>query len=125
MRNLEQIRAANALKAGEKKDDYRGVKDGQVVKKVPAMIRENGLLGAIAFATEKNERGIIKNEGHYNIWRAIIDHLAKDGIKRLDNVITPEQFIQKLSGEQTSSAVLRDVTDEALAYLNYLRRFAQ
>ncbi len=124
MRNLEQIRAANSLAAGSRQD-YRGVNDGQVVKKVPAMIRENGILGALAFAVEKNDRGQVKNEGHYNVWRAIIDHLATRGIDRLTAVVTPEGFIEQLSGPQAPSVMLRDATDEALAYLNYLRRFAQ
>lgn len=120
MRNLEQIRAANALNAG--KQNFRGVNDGQVVKKVPAMIRENGLLAALAFAVEKNDKGKLKHDGHYGIWQAIIAHLASDGINRKQNS-TPEALIADLS--VATAACLRDITEEALAYLNYLRRFAQ
>ena len=53
MKNLDQIRAANAMEAAKKK---MGAKEkGEVVKKVPTMIRDNGILGALAFAREAGE----------------------------------------------------------------------
>ncbi len=124
MRNLEQIRAANALTAS-RNNTYKGVNDGQIVKKIPAMIRENGILGALAFALEKNDKGKVKNDGHYGVWQSIIAHLGCDGINRLRKACDPENLIEFLtSSENATAECLRDITDEALAFLNYLRRFA-
>ena len=53
MQNYEQIRARNALAVATDKKNYvfTGGGDGlSVAKEVPAQIRENGLLGALAFA---------------------------------------------------------------------------
>ena len=124
MKNLEQVRAANALDAGKK--NYRGVKDGEVVKKIPAMIRENGLLTALAFAVERKDGDALKHEGHHGVWKAIIEHLAHKDIKRLARSCSPDDLVVFLAQDANATAAcLRDITEETLAYLNYLRRFAQ
>lgn len=121
MKNLEQIRAANALEAATG-TTFKGVNDGQVVKKVPTMIRENGILGAAAFALETGQ-------GYEGVFNAIIRHL--EGMPRLmphessrhASSLSLKAFIEDLSS--ADSARLRAITAEALAYLNYLRRFAR
>ena len=113
MRNLDQIRAANALAA--KNSIKGGVNDGEVVKKVPSMIMNNGLLAAAAFAVETRK-------GYEDVFKAIIDHLKY--LKRLPGTHTDlEEFISDLS--VSDSVILRDITAEAMAYLNYLRSFAR
>ena len=111
MQNLEQIRALNAIKASEKYDP-KGENGGDVVKKVPAMIQQNGLLGAIAFAMDGNN-------GHKDILKGAIEHYA-----RLDNDVPSvfEDFVDWIIKQD--SCTLRTVTSEILAYLNYYRRFA-
>ena len=117
MKNLDQIRAANALDAATS-NTFEGVNQGDVVKKIPAMIRENGFMGALAFAVEKQG-------GHHGVFSAIIRHLADERVARIAELCTPEQLVQWLSdSEDATSARLRDITAEALAYLNFLRRFA-
>jgi len=112
MKNLDQIRAKNALAAvahiGE------GAEGGEAVaKKVPVMIRENGFIAAMAFAKEKGK-------GYADVFKAIIVHL-KD-IDQLHGI--SDDFDGFLAGLcQKDSVVLRAVTSEAMAYLNYLRRF--
>jgi len=124
MKNLDQIRAKNALAAADG-GRFRGVNDGQVVKKVPTMIRENGILGALAFATERKDSGALKNEGHHDVWQAITTHLADPGIVKIKSACTPEQFIAWLAGhDEVTAARLRAITAETMAYLSYLRRFA-
>ncbi|NOY80078.1 MAG: type III-B CRISPR module-associated protein Cmr5 [Kiritimatiellaeota bacterium] len=119
MKNLDQIRAKNALAAAD--TGYKGVNEGEVVKKVPTMIRENGILGALAFAAERNDKGKLKNEGHYSVFGAIITHLRS--VKRIpDASMTVEQFIEHLA--EVDATQLREITAETMAYLNYLRRFA-
>ncbi len=121
MKNLDQIRAKNALEAAA--TGYKGANDGEVVKKVPTMIRENGILGAAAFALETGK-------GYATVFEAIITHL-----ETIDRLPSPPQSRESLRHESrleafitgltaTDAAQLRAVTAETMAYLNYLRRFA-
>jgi len=119
MKNLEQIRARNALawreKIGTGKNDGRAI-----AKKVPTMIRENGLLAALAFACEQGD-----GSGHYNVFEAIIAHLSCQEVAKLKQGCTPDQLAEFLAASETVSATrLRDITSETMAFLNYLRRFA-
>jgi len=126
MKNLDQIRAKNALSAriGE------GAEGGEsVAQKIPVMIRENGFIAAMAFAKEylddaKKSRAFdpnkYKGKGYVDVFNAIIVHL-KD-IDKLHGI--PADFDDFLTGLcEKDSVVLRAVTAEAMAYLNYLRRF--
>lgn len=108
MKNLEQTRARNALaKASE------SIRD--TAKKVAPMIMNNGLLAAAAFANDDRKE-------FKAVFDAIIAHLADSEIGRLDKAsYSLPDFIRKVS--DADSAMLRDSTAEALAYLNYLRRF--
>lgn len=115
MKNLEQIRAKNALDATTGKT-FKGANDGEVVKKIPTMIRENGLLGALAFAVENESK-----KGHADVFRAIIRHLAD--IRVIKKEIDLTAFVQELCA--ADAVYLRVVTAESMAYLNYLRRFAR
>lgn len=115
MQNLDQIRAKNALEAAQNKK-FKGMNDGEIVKKVPAMIQQNGLLGALAFAIDKEK-------GYAAVLEACIEHYVS-----LPNVVKPnftdlEGFSKWLCGQE--SAQLRAVTTEFLAYLNYLRRYVK
>ncbi len=116
MRNLEQVRAKNAYawrdKIGTGKEGGRAV-----AKKVPAQIIQNGFLGALAFAIENEE------VGHGNVFKAILDHLKKSGLDHGLPCDSLQGFMDALCGKE--AGVLRAVTAEALAYLNYLRRFAK
>lgn len=118
-KNLDQIRAANALAAATG-TTFRGANDGEVVKKIPAMIRQNGILGALAFAQENDTK-----TGHADVFRAIVAHLRV--LRRLPDTVAAQGpldgFMKHLCA--ADSAMLRAVTDEAMAYLNYLRRFAK
>ena len=115
MRNLEQIRAQNAFASRD--TIGKGAGGGRAVaKKVPAQIITNGFLGALAFAIEDNG-------GYLTVFNAIIKHLHD---AKLDCGITatdPSAFLDALS--QKDAATLRAITAEAMAYLNYLRRFAK
>ncbi len=121
MKNLDQIRAANAIRF--QNTVFPGAEGGEVVKKVPTMIRDNGMLAAAAFAAEPKGTGNYKNPGHKKVFDCIIEHLASNGVKLLSKTMSLEEFIQYLAGGD--SAILRHVTAESMEYLNYLRRFAR
>ena len=115
LRNLEQIRAKNAYAA---RDSIGKGKEGgrAVAKKVPAMIVSNGFIGALAFAVEDNG-------GYLTVFQAVIKHLHDAKLDCGINANEPQAFLDELCGK--SADTLRAITDEAMAYLNYLRRFAK
>lgn len=111
MKNFEQIRAKNALNVPIGK----GAGDGDsVAKKVPTMIRENGFLGAMAFAKEKGA-------GYADVFNAIFRHLKSVALLPDTTADIDAVFAYLCSND---AQTLRAVTAEAMAYLNYLRRFA-
>ncbi len=116
MKNLDQIRARNAIEASVK--GFRGKDSGEVVKKVPPLIITDGLLGALAFACQQEDN----DNGYRLLFQAVITHLQS-------LQLYPSQYtsdIKELAGWLTDqdSAQLRTLTAETLAYLSYLRRFA-
>jgi len=110
MDNLDQIRAQNALKA---KSDVQK----KHVTKLPALIVNNGLLAAAAFCDNKSDE-----------LRTAMDkvalHLADPRIGRLQSGKSAAALIQELTAQGVASERLRLATAEALAYLSYLKRFA-
>jgi CRISPR/Cas system CMR-associated protein Cmr5 small subunit len=117
MKNLEQIRAANALSYANAGHNMRGQEGGNVLKKLPALVMGNGLLAAGAFAyQQKPDSG----------WRTCFDHIAKH-LAHQDIGIVPQdkndtdKLMHFLSA--SDSQTLKLATEEALAWLSYARRF--
>ena len=121
MKNLEQIRAARALKFFREtaSKGVWGDDKGQVISKIPALIIRDGLLASLAFCKSKGG-------GHQDLAKELCEHLFSADLKILrspgfrqgDAPLDP--YIQGLSED---SAHLRIATAEALAYLAYLKRF--
>lgn len=124
MWNLEQIRAKNALKRAS--EIKLGSGDSKTVaKEVPAMIVTDGFLGALAFAVEKKpNKEERKNLGHYSVFEAILEHL-KDPQLNLNVTSKTVDDLLRDACEKWDADMLRAVTSESMAYLNYLRRFAK
>ncbi|MGN0879879.1 MAG: type III-B CRISPR module-associated protein Cmr5 [Oligosphaeraceae bacterium] len=113
MQNLDQKRALNAM-AAVRKYDPQGKNDGNVIKKVPTMIQQNGLLGAIAFALDDKS-------GHAAVLKGAMEHYQTyDPTSPAGNDLNV--FAEWLCKQD--SARLRAATAEILAYLNFYRRFA-
>lgn len=116
-RSYDQIRALHALEAA-RAETIRGRDDGKgVAKKVPALIIECGLLGALAFALEK---GV----GYKAVFEAVRTHLASADIADPTAMGTKDadEWFEKLA--KAPASALRLATGETMAYLTYLRRFA-
>ena len=111
--NLEQIRAKNACTACEN-NSFGGKNKGEIAKKLPRMIRENGMLGTLAFALDKDEADYEKS------FDAIAFHLNHIGKV---NSTTAKDLLEELL--YCKSLQLRDVTVETMLYLDYFRRFAE
>ncbi|PSJ75855.1 type III-B CRISPR module-associated protein Cmr5 [Sphingobacteriales bacterium UPWRP_1] len=116
---LEQGRAAFAFKqaaAGytEYKKEY-----AQAAKKLPMMIKTNGLGAALAFLFSKQK-----------VWGTVLNHIEA-WVNSTDNLKTHliyketegSNLVQKILHLDSNS--YRIVTIEILAYLNWLRRFAE
>lgn len=115
MKNLEQIRAAHALK------NLDGL-NRNGVSKLPSLILGNGLLATAAFceaAGESDNRGVMKRA-----LMATADHLAQQ--KHLAPSRNRDEAIQNLVASLSAgdSHKLQRATAEALAYIGYLKRFA-
>ncbi len=119
--NLDQLRGLNAFAMAE--DVKRSTGGGQMTaKKVATQIRENGFLGALAFALERKKDGGFKNAGHESVFETVRRHLQS--AKRLSSECdSTDAMFKKVS--EGSADELRAVTDETMAYMNYLRRFAK
>lgn len=134
MKNLEQIRAAAAL-AFWQGGNARGVAGGNVVSKLGSLIIRDGLLSTLAFC-------VAKGAGHESLGTEICRYAferinlmpahaqrptSNQLQQRRDNQDRPrqqtllERYIDTLAGED--SAKLRLATQEALRYLDYLKRF--
>lgn len=121
MRNLEQIRAANALAYAQAGVKTRGAQGGEVVKKLPALIMCNGLLAAAAFAYAKGP-----DEG----WYVCFDYLAKHLGDELVGVAPRQsdglkELLTFLTSKDATSETLKIATEESLAWLAYARRFVR
>jgi CRISPR type III-B/RAMP module-associated protein Cmr5 len=123
MKTLAQRRAAIALKWKDK--NFGGKKEGNVVSGFPTLIRMDGLLPALAYAVERKEdkqtkQLVPKNPGEFQISSAIVEHLSNEGILKQSK--SPDDMVKELSTAADASQ-LRRATAEALAFLNYLKRF--
>lgn len=112
MKNLEQIRAANALNPAKELSR-------SAVNKLPALILSNGLLATAAFC---NAEGGGENRGDMKkALAATAKHLADRG-HLATGTSTVEHMIADLS--KRDSHQLQRATAEALAFIAYLKRFA-
>jgi CRISPR type III-B/RAMP module-associated protein Cmr5 len=116
-RNLEQLRAAAALKTAPNTSKA-------AVSKLPAMILANGLLATAAFAGEKKKDGKTPKRPEM---KAALDgateHLANSDLNFtvLLGAKASEDLIAKLSA--ADSHHLQRASAEALAFLGYVKRF--
>lgn len=115
MKNLEQIRAYNALQASHQA--IKGKDSGEVVKKVPPMIINDGLLAAVAFACQQKD-----GSGYKLVFQAVMTHLQSLELYEPQGKNSECDFARWLA--ECESAQLRALTAETLSYLSYLRRFA-
>ncbi|MBE2205578.1 MAG: hypothetical protein IAE94_14695 [Chthoniobacterales bacterium] len=118
MQNLEQIRARNVLTFA-KSGAVSGDKGGEVIKKIPPLILNHGLLATAAYSfTEK--------EGWQKVFDAIARHLADVDIAIAPRDVTNRQTLMNfLTHESTTSETLKLATAETMAWLQYARRFVK
>lgn len=118
MQNLEQIRARNVLVFANS-GRISGKEGGEVIKKIPPLILNHGLLATAAYSfTEK--------EGWQKVFDAIAQHLADQDIAIAPKSVTNRQTLMDfLTNKETTSATLKLATAESMAWLQYARRFVK
>jgi len=116
--NLEQIRARNALQFASS-TTVSGKEGGEVIKKIPALITNHGLLATAAYSfTEK--------EGWQKVFDAIAAHLSDKDIGIFPpSVKNREEMMKFLTDPGCTSDILKRATAEAMAWLCYARRFVK
>jgi CRISPR-associated protein Cmr5 len=115
---LAQRRAANALSAARIPGMGHGQDGGNALSGFPMLIKIDGLLAACAFAVERKSKNERKQRGACLIVDAIAEHLQSLSIV---DAKTADDLVEELV--RGDSALLRRSTAEALAFLNYLKRF--
>ena len=120
MQNLEQVRARNALRCqNEHGALIVGPQGGEVIKKLPPLILNHGLLATAAYAYTQKEG-----------WQIVLNHIARH-LADPDIAIVPsatqmhEQLMTFLTGPEATSETLKLATLETMAWLSYARRFVR
>lgn len=116
MKNLDQIRASNALAMAGSLQNKEG---RSALSGYPSLVIGNGLLATLAFSLDKGNK-------HSEIANAVAHHLAN--LAGGENLVAPEQpcakgLRKKLA--ESDADHLRRCTTEALAFLSFLKRFAR
>jgi len=119
MQNLEQIRARNVLKFAQS-GAVSGEMGGEVIKKIPPLILNHGLLATTAYSFE-NKKG-----DWQRVFDAIACHLADEAIAIVPKTVVNRQTLMEyLTATSTTSEALKLATAETMAWLNYARRFVK
>ncbi len=125
MFNLEQIRSRNALAFAQSREGQEsGANGGEVIKKIPPLILNNGLLATLAYGFDKKGQDEYRNKGHRFVFDAIAKHLSDSAIGILPKGCSnSEEMAKRLTSSEEDSQTLKLCTAEAMAWLNYARRF--
>ena len=121
MKNLDQIRARNALDCSvdchdPNRDARKQDREGNCLSGYPSLIITNGLLATLAFSIDKKRQ-------HERIANAIGYHLASRGVVPQPKP-SATALRAALTAQNADALMLQRATDEALAFLAFLKRFA-
>lgn len=125
LRQLEGGRAAYAFKCAQQGSKIKeSVAYKSYVKKLPMLIKTNGLGAAYAFVLSKKDESEQKKGYAYKlIYDQTQEWLASDNKKFLLRGNENQDLVKTLT--ELKSHEYRAVTVEVLALLNWLRRFAE
>lgn len=122
LRSLEQDRAKYAMdrirevKEKEFQKDYKSYAEEykSYVRRMPMLILTNGLGNALAFIkSKKNNKASDQFYTHLNKW-----------LKEM-MIISGDDVLNWITDKNTSSIQVQRATDEILALLNWMKRFAE
>jgi len=120
MKNLEQIRARNAWDyANDKEFEKGGQKGGEVIGKIPYMIMNHGFLATAAFGFAEKQRA------WRDAFKALAQHLADPDIALVPEDKKDVESLMSYLSREGDSQTLKLVTEEAMAWLHYAKRFVR
>jgi CRISPR/Cas system CMR-associated protein Cmr5 small subunit len=118
MQNLNQIRARHVLEFANIAR-VKGNHGGEVIKKIPPVIMNNGIMAALAYSMDKNQQA----------WRLVFDaisvHLSSKEISMIPEDRNSAEMLLDYLASEASSIMLRNVTAEAGEWLNFARRLVK
>ncbi len=124
-RTLEQRRASKAWECvRDAKATNFGKEYGQLCRKAPADIQINGLGQTLAFWRAKgSENGQPKEKGNNAYWR-LYTHLSQWVLAEL-RIRSQQALMDWITDQGTGVDDYRRATSEALAFLIWMKRFAE
>ena len=118
MQNLNQIRARHVLEFANIAR-VRGREGGEVIKKIPPVIMNNGMMAALAYFMDKNQQA----------WRLVFEaismHLSSKEMSMIPEDRNSAEMLLDYLASEASSTMLRDITAEAGEWLNFARRLVK
>jgi CRISPR-associated protein Cmr5 len=126
IKGLEQARAKFAYEKAKSVADQGGKKAKEYksyAKKLPMMIKTNGLGASLAFALSKSKDKDGRNTSWGLIYNDVKSWLTQDQKKFLLGTHVNDDLANAVI--KLESPEYRAVTVEVLAFLNWLRRFAE
>jgi len=108
-----------AVEAKDKEDKNFKSEYRSHVKKIPTMILSNGLGQTLAFIKSKSKKG----NAYELIYKQLMDYMKSEHTSRI-NMPNGEDDLTKWV-INVDSSTYRYITQEILAFLNWLRRFAE
>jgi CRISPR/Cas system CMR-associated protein Cmr5 small subunit len=120
MQNLEQVRARNVISFANS-GTISGEKGGEVIKKIPPLVMNYGLLATAAYSFEDKKGD----------WQKVFDAIALHLTDPQINIVPAEKvkdratLLDFLTSKETTSETLKLATAETMAWLQYARRFVK
>lgn len=120
-RTLHQIRAASAIDYIQNARNLKGKNAGDFLRGLPALIISNGMLATLAYALDKKEE-----TGHRECFKFMSRHLQSEDIGLISPANGQSDEVHLLRQlTSNDSRLLKLVTAESLAWLEFARRFSR
>ena len=115
VKDINEIKELSENKAKKLKESYKSV-----AKKIPVMIKTNGLGQTLAFIKSKRAKEDKPENGYDKLYQQIGKWLQEDSASQL---VESGELVEKVI--KLPSPTYRQVTIETLALLNWMRRFVE
>lgn len=114
---VKKVKDDNRIKH-DTKDEYR-----QYAKKLPMMIKTNGLGATLAFVKAKSKNSRNEPTAYHYLYDDLKKWLIENDEKKLIELKDGQELVEEVINLQ--SAEYRAITVEVLAFLTWLSRFAE
>lgn len=129
IKNIEELRAKYAFECAKTASEKQGKKPKEYksyAKKLPMMIKSNGLGASLAFVLSKSK----DKEGNKTSWGHLYDDI-NNWLREYKLFLLKPDYIQNPDSELVKAVIdlrspeYRTVAVEVFAFLTWLRRFAE